>query len=224
MSIAIRPYRPADEAAVENIVYRTGFKGEGLEGRDYFNDKRLFFLIFIAYYARFEPENFFVALDESARSVVGFICGTTNTNRQEKQLAFTMFWRILLRAVLVTSWQSPKTIKTLLGLARVLSDMRAQPQNPIDINGDYPAHLHINVLPEYQHMGIGTQLIQNYEDHLRCLGIKGVHLETSSRNHKAIPFYLKHGYEIIKEAPTKSHPVFDELSFLTFGKRLITDQ
>ena len=65
MSIAIRPYQQADEAAVENITYQTGFKGQGLEGRDYFNDKRLFFMIFIAYYAHYEPEHFFVAVEDA---------------------------------------------------------------------------------------------------------------------------------------------------------------
>ena len=221
MSITIRPYQQADEAAVENITYRTGFKGEGLEERDYFNVKRLFFMIFIAYYARYEPDHFFVAEDDVKREVVGYICGTTYTIRQEKRFALTMIWRIFLRAIFVTSWQSPKTIKTLFGLGRVLPEMRKQPENPIDINGDYPAHLHINVLPEYHHTGIGSQLIQHFEDHLRCLGIKGIHLETSNSNHKAVPFYHKHGYTIVKEVHINSHPVFDEISFYTFAKKLI---
>jgi len=111
-------------------------------------------------------------------------------------------------------------MKTLLGLARVLPEMRKQPEISDDLNSEYPAHLHINVLPEFQHSGIGTQLIRHFEDHLRCLGIRGVHLETSSRNHKAIPFYLKQGYAIVKEAPITSHPIFDELRFLTFAKAL----
>ena len=220
MNFSIRPYQPADEDAVENITYRTGFKGQGLDGRDYFNDKRLFFMIFIAYYAHYEPEHFFVAVDEASQEVVGFICGTTNTSRQEKRFAINMYWRIALRALLYTSWRNPKTFKTLLGLGKVLPDMREEPETPIDIPAEYPAHLHINVLPDYHHMGIGTQMISHFEDHLKCLGIKGVHLGTTSRNHKAVPFYKKQGYAIVKEASTSIHPVFKEISFLTFAKKL----
>ncbi len=220
MNLSIRPYQTADEAAIENITFRTGFKGEGLEGRDYFHDKRLFYLIFIAYYARYEQKHFFVAIDEDLQGTVGFICGAPDTNIQEKRFANKMIWRIAYRTFLVTMWRHPKTLITLLKLGKVLIEMRSNPELTAKIHAHYPAHLHINVLPEYHRSGIGTLLLSHFEKHMTEVGVEGIHLETSSRNHKAVPFYHKHGYTIVKEALITSHPVFDEIKFYTFAKML----
>jgi len=130
-----------------------------------------------------------------------------------------MLWRIALRALSYSSWRYPKTIKTLISLGKVLIEMQEQPKLTAEIHTHYPAHLHINVLPEYHRTGVGTRLFQHYEKHLLSLDTTGIHLETSSRNHKAVPFYHKHDYTIVKEVPIKSHPVFNELSFLTFAKK-----
>lgn len=216
----IRSFQTADETAIENITYRTGFKGEDLDEHDYFNDRRLFYLIFIAYYARYEPEHFFVAMDKSNNDVIGFICGTTDTKRQEKQFRRKMVWRIFLRALFFTSWRYPKTMKTALNLTSILFENPSISNTETELLELYPAHLHINVLPEYQHVGIGTRLINHFEDHLLKNNIGGVHLGTSSRNYKALPFYQKHGYQIIREIPIKSHPRFDNLSTITFAKNL----
>ena len=43
----IRKYQPRDELALQDITYETGFKGQGLSGMDFVNDRRLWFLIFI---------------------------------------------------------------------------------------------------------------------------------------------------------------------------------
>jgi len=47
--VIIRNYRRRDRAAVEEITYRTGYQGEDLTGRGFFDDKRLLFLMFIDY-------------------------------------------------------------------------------------------------------------------------------------------------------------------------------
>lgn len=217
-TILIRNFQIADETDIEMITYCTGFKGEGLEGRDYFNDPRLFYLIFMAYYARYEPQHFFVAEDTSSGKVVGYICGTLDTERKEKNFKRRMLWRIALRALLFTSWRYPKTLLTAVKMARILNEAPALANTEVSLLDQYPAHLHINILPEYQRSGIGSQLIEHFKGHLQCFGIPGVHLGTSSRNHKAIPFYKKHGFEIIQEIPITTHPIFDELTILTFAK------
>jgi len=44
----------------------------------------------------------------------------------------------------------------------------------------YPAHLHIDFYEPYRRMGLGSKIMNVYFDYLRGLGIKGVHLGTSS--------------------------------------------
>lgn len=218
--IIIRKFIPADEKAIENITYHTGFKGEGLEGRDYFNDRRLFYLIFIAYYARYEPEHFFVAEDTESGQVFGFICGTLDTEKQVQRFKRLMLWRLIVRAVFFTSWRYPKTMLTALKLAFMLIDEPAIANPEVNLQEQYPAHLHINILPEYQRTGTGSRLISTFENHLKNQGVCGVHLGTTSRNTKAVPFYKKHGYHIIEDVFVESHPVFENIHYLTFAKSL----
>jgi ribosomal protein S18 acetylase RimI-like enzyme len=84
---------------------------------------------------------------------------------------------------------------------------------------EYPAHLHMNLLPDYQGKGIGTRMILHFEDHLRVKGVGGVHLQTSNYNFKALPFYEKMGFRRVKEVRAP-HPVIRDYCVITFAKRL----
>jgi ribosomal protein S18 acetylase RimI-like enzyme len=84
----------------------------------------------------------------------------------------------------------------------------------------YPAHLHINLLPGFQGQEIGTRLMNRFEDHMTDLGVKGLHLGTTNKNYKAVPFYQKMGFEIVQESEIVPHPFFDDLKHLVFAKRI----
>lgn len=58
----------------------------------------------------------------------------------------------------------------------------------------YPAHLHINILPEYQRLGLGTELVDALKVHLKELGISGLMLCVANDNEKGIDFYRKYGF------------------------------
>ena len=62
----------------------------------------------------------------------------------------------------------------------------------------YPAHLHIDILPEYHRQGWGGKLLTALSDHLRDKGIKGVMLTTGTDNPNANSFYKKYGFELIE--------------------------
>jgi ribosomal protein S18 acetylase RimI-like enzyme len=89
------------------------------------------------------------------------------------------------------------------------------------IIAEYPAHLHINLMPGYQGLGLGTRLMNTFETHLRDFGIRGIHLTTSNKNFKAIPFYSKMGFEIIYQSEAVQHSHFEDLRFLVFAKKLL---
>lgn len=61
------------------------------------------------------------------------------------------------------------------------------------IEQGYTAHLHIDILPEYQHQGIGTQLINTLFDKLTAMCVEGVHLICGAKNTQARAFYEKCG-------------------------------
>lgn len=214
-TIIIRNYKPEDEAAIEDITYRTSFKGEDLTGRGFFDDSRLWFEMFIYYYTKYEPQHFFVAVAND--TVVGFICGTTDTVAQQRAFRRKMIWRIVRRVLLHTIWRYPTAFRTLTRMRGPVDNAKeAVP----DLKTTYLAHLHINLLPEYQHLGIGTRLMRHFEAHLIDQGAKGVHLQTTNHNRKAVSFYEKMGFALIHETELRTHPELDDLKLLTFAKKL----
>jgi len=64
---------------------------------------------------------------------------------------------------------------------------------------EYPAHLHINIMPDFQRMGLGGELIDELLCHLNGKGVPRLHLGTNDANKKACNFYKKFGFHIIKE-------------------------
>lgn len=65
----------------------------------------------------------------------------------------------------------------------------------------YPAHLHINLLPPYQRMGLGKKLMAALEEALRQQGCPGVSLCVNSRNHGAMRFYESCGFHVLRKHP-----------------------
>ncbi|KAF2134358.1 GCN5-related N-acetyltransferas-like protein [Dothidotthia symphoricarpi CBS 119687] len=60
----------------------------------------------------------------------------------------------------------------------------------------HPAHIHINVLPEYQGKGWGRTLIHAFFEAVKELGAAGVHLDMIRTNTNGRRFYDKIGFQI----------------------------
>jgi GNAT superfamily N-acetyltransferase len=63
----------------------------------------------------------------------------------------------------------------------------------------YPAHLHIDILPEYQRQGWGKKLMEELVSRLREQGVRGVHLVMAGDNVAAGRFYEAVGFETFDE-------------------------
>lgn len=61
----------------------------------------------------------------------------------------------------------------------------------------YPAHLHIDILDDYQNQGYGSLLIEALLNELKSRNIKGVMLTVSSNNNGAIRFYKRFGFHTV---------------------------
>lgn len=61
----------------------------------------------------------------------------------------------------------------------------------------YPAHLHIDILPEFQGQGYGTKMLEKLFEELRGKGIKGVMLMAGGENEGAIRLYKRMGFEML---------------------------
>ncbi|MBU0929408.1 MAG: GNAT family N-acetyltransferase [Spirochaetes bacterium] len=207
----IRPARKGDAAGVMDVCWHTGFMGEDLEGLGRFNDRRLFGYLFCLYFVMYEIENCFVADDGG--KVVGYVIGARDAAGYGRRFDRLMKPRIVWRMLSYTWWRHPESFREVMRWARLKEPDSPPPEG-------YPAFLHINLLDSHQRLGLGGGLVRAYEERLRGLGVEGIHLHTSSLNAKALPFYEKRGYEVLKRAPDTFWSGVGECEGIMYGKRL----
>jgi GNAT superfamily N-acetyltransferase len=68
-----------------------------------------------------------------------------------------------------------------------------------DLYKKYPAHLHVDVHPDFQGHGVGSFLLQEFMVELRNLNVKGVHILTAAAD-QSVAFYLKNNfhYQVVR--------------------------
>jgi len=201
MTIVIRKLDKKDEQALVDICFITG---DPLLKR-VFPESYLFGLFWCLYYVWHESENCFVAVDTEKDKVVGYIFSTKDTIKQEKSFEEKNGPLIKQQMKKIRVWSLRSRIYAHFIIHRPLSRKRKK------MLEKYPAHLHINILPEYQRQGIGHKLMQTLEQHLLENSIPGFHLEVGGKNNRGINFYKKYGLEYINK---------DQFG-ITFAKRLM---
>lgn len=67
----------------------------------------------------------------------------------------------------------------------------------IKLSNEIAKILMLSVSKKYQNFGIGSQLLMNFLREIILHNIKNVELEVSIKNHSAVNFYKKHGFEIV---------------------------
>ena len=75
----------------------------------------------------------------------------------------------------------------------------------------------IDVRVEARRTGVGTELMNAAEERLRSSGCHSVFLETAVNNLRALSFYKRHGYSVLKTIPRYYQ---NNLDALLLGKRL----
>lgn len=185
----IRPFRPGDEPALAEICLKTADAGADATG--VFDDDDLWAEIFVLPYVARHPEYAFVVEADDGR-VVGYVVGTPDTDGFEDWFA-TEWWPEHGSRWPLPAWESSRQDGTL-----IYAYSRRAGAEPY---GDqYPAHLHIDLLPELQGQGWGRRLIAVLADALRAGGVRGLHLVASSDNTGALSFYERLGF-----IPLESH-------------------
>ena len=199
MTFAIRPYHPSDLCALYRVCLRTGDSGN--DASALYHDPDLLGHIYVAPYAVFEPDLCFVLTH--AGVPCAYTLGTRDSeafNRRCKQ-----DWYPVLR----TRYPLP-TPEDPTPDAALIRHIHQPPSAPNPDLADYPAHLHIDLLPEAQGQGWGRQLIAAFTGRLRTLGVPAVYLGVGARNQRAIGFYAHVGFQQLQTYP----------GWIAFGMRL----
>ena len=178
IKMTIRPYDKKDMENVRFICLDTAGKADASE-----YDKNFLLNTYCNYYIENEPHNCFVATDENDNAVGYVLCAED----------FDSFSKIFLSKYARRHLKF-KGIYRLAAKTSILEQKKHK--------AEYPAHLHIDLLPEYQHKGLGRQLINSLCDHLQKKGVKGVMLSVFIGNRGAIKFYEKCGFTKVKSGLT----------------------
>ena len=181
---SIRPFRPGDEPALGEICVRTADNGGDATGQ--LSDDDIWPAIFAWPYAARHPELCFVVETDDGR-VAGYILGAPDSDAFDRWFA-DEWW-----PPFAERWPRPADGTTTEGAILTGASAHGTTPNPAQTEG-YPAHLHIDLLPELQGQGLGRRLIATFTDALRAAGVPGVHLVASSDNAGAIAFYPRVGF------------------------------
>ena len=167
----VRPYRNTDKKNFTKICLITA-------GQDNPETEEAKFIteLYNNYYTENEPSNCFALTDEDDNAVGYIICSDDFSFYRKK-------FNGTLNRIKQTGFGH-----YLLAIGEVIGHGLYKKS--------YPAHLHIDILPEHQHCGGGSLLMNKLKEHLKANGINSVHLMVNAQNKNAVKFYKKNGFRI----------------------------
>ncbi|UYN99851.1 MAG: GNAT family N-acetyltransferase [Devosia sp.] len=184
--VVLRRYQPSDLDALYRICVQTG--DAGADATPLHNDPQLVGHVYAAPYGVLEPGNALVAEDE--QGVAGYLVGTHDTDAFVARLEAE--WWPELRTRYADAHGMTEADRN-----RIATIMRPH-KNPADIVADYPAHIHMNLLPRLRGQRVGSRLLDMWVDQARNAGVSGIHLGASRSNAGGIAFWGK-SFERLRE-------------------------
>lgn len=185
----IRTYRPEDRDDVFDVCVRTGDSGRDATGM--FADETLLPDVFAAPYLQLQPDLAFVV--DTGERVSGYVIAAADTADWVRRYHDDYLPGFAKRHPLV----DPPTTRE-----QQIVWIGHHPEQMIVHDLDrYPAHLHIDLLPETQGRGLGRALIRTLLGELRGRGVAGVQLRYGEDNTGAGEFYRRLGFHPMPSTP-----------------------
>ena len=141
-------------------------------------EEDLLLTLYLHYYITYEKENCFVAADDSDNAV-GYIISVSNWER----------WKKDFPALMLEGKRN-----------EIVEKGKAGVDSFAPYASEYPAHLHIDIHPQYQRMGLGHALMDALISHYRKENVRGVMLGVDPSNEKGVNFYRKYGFKPLDES------------------------
>lgn len=187
--LRIRPYRPDDAAALDDVCVRTGDAGG--DATHAFARPELLAEIWLRPYLLLCPDLAWVLADADD-APVGYVLGAADTVAFEAACEERWWPQVRARH---PRGSAPAGSRDE-GLVALVHD---PPRAAADVVARFPAHLHVDVLPQAQGGGHGRALLATLFAALRWRGVPGVHLGVSSKNPRARAFYHHLGFVTLEE-------------------------
>jgi ribosomal protein S18 acetylase RimI-like enzyme len=188
----IRPYDVGDRDAVAHVCVCTAAGGR--DARGVYSDDLLMPDVYALPYVEHSPDLAFVVVGPDGR-VVGYVLGVADTP------AFVAWWERAWTPRFRAAHPAPgaptdhRPAYTEADLLRDGTDPRRMLRGLTAAELEaYPAHLHIDLLPEAQRQGLGRRLVDTFRQALAARGVPGLHLGYDPANTAARAFYDRNGF------------------------------
>lgn len=180
--------------AIADICVRTALAGDDASGVH--QDQSIVSDVYATPYLVRDPGLCFVLLHD--RDVVGYVVAA------DSSASFADWFRSQW-------WPSRRALHTVRpdehpGETRIrgVADEPHAGLPPADELDAYPAHLHIDLLPEARGLGAGRRLMEALFDALGTRGVPGVHLSHGRDNIGAAAFYARLGFTPLPSGTVES--------------------
>lgn len=180
--MTVREAGAGDAAAIARICLLTGAQGGDATGA--FGDDTVLADVYATPYLH-GPGGFCLVWDVEGEAR-GYVLGTADTGAFQRWFVET-WWPSVAPS-------HPARTEADAGLLTSAADPRRMLIPALE---EYPAHLHIDLLPDQQGRGAGRALIAAACDLLAARGVPGVHLVAERANTGAQAFYPRVGFEAV---------------------------
>jgi len=187
MDLSIRSFKESDLPALYEICLKTGDSGK--DASSIYKDPKLLGHFYAAPYAILKTKLVYILAKDDVP--IGYIIGTDDSQEFFRITEEKWFPQLRRQYSLPNGTDNSPDARII----RLIH--KGHVPRPELLS--YPAHLHIDILPEGQGKGMGRKLIEVFKNKLIEMNVTALHLEVGKRNTDAIKFYEKVGFNLIKE-------------------------
>jgi ribosomal protein S18 acetylase RimI-like enzyme len=193
----LRSAQPGDLPGLYAVCLKTGDSGK--DGTALHDDPTLIGKFFVGPYVKLEPDLAFAL--EGPNGIAGYLLGARDTSAFNAR--FEVEWLAKLRLTVhdpssdITTWRDSDWVRRLIHVPGLVFPPALHP---------YPAHAHIDLMPEARGHGFGRRMMQFLMARLAARGAGGLHLQVGPSNADAQAFYRKLGFAEIasRDLPTQT--------------------
>lgn len=204
VSFGIRDYHPSDLISLYGICLKTGNRGG--DATPFFRCPDLLGHYYAAPYAILEPE--LCRILTCSNRPCGYILGTRDSGKFHTRTEREWFPVLREKYPLQETVAEPESGEPYRDAEIIRLIHQGIPA--ADDLREFPAHLHIDILPEAQGRGLGRQLMNSFMQRLHHFSVAAVHLIVDKGNQSAHRFYERMGF----------HRILENESSTVFGLRL----
>jgi GNAT superfamily N-acetyltransferase len=192
----IRRAVKADIPYFYEICLKTGDAGN--DATALFYDPHLIGQYFAAPYMQFHGGICFVA--ESGHLPQGYIIAAPDTLEYKRWMEDEWLPPLRARYPMPVPHEMIRSETEKWIYDKIFENHSSVDEEDMALYREYPAHLHIDLLPNLRGKGMGRALMHCLFDELSKRNARGVHFQVGIKNRGAIDFYKKLGFSVLNEA------------------------